>query len=310
MFLESDKRGSEERGSEERPPLEKLKMLMAHLRSEKGCPWDREQTHSSLKKYLLEETYEVLQAIDEENVYNLREELGDLLLQVVFHAQIAEEEGDFTLEDIIEKLVEKLLRRHPHVFGDTDLGGDGINSGNAGSGAGSGGDGSGGADGAETPLSVAEVHKTWERIKRREKQQRADNGGSKDETVYLQVPKGLPALMYAEGVQRKASQWGFDWPDRGGPWRKVHEEIGELAQAMEGGSQEDLCNEMGDILFSLVNVCRFIDVDPEESLRRSVRKFQMRFTEMIKIINVSEKKIENISLEELDEVWNRVKDGS
>jgi tetrapyrrole methylase family protein/MazG family protein len=240
-----------------------------------------------LKKHLLEESYEVLQAIDEENMYNLREELGDLLLQVVFHAQIAEEEGEFTLEDIIDKLVEKLWRRHPHVFGSTgsesDLGA------------------------AEPDLSVAEVHQTWEQIKRREKQQQLEDAAPGEETVYLQVPEILPALMYAEAIQRKASQWGFDWPDHRGAWEKVHEEMGELGRALREGSQQDCCDEMGDILFSLVNVCRFMHVDPEESLRRSARKFQVRFTEMMKIINISEEKIENISPEDLDEVWNRVK---
>jgi tetrapyrrole methylase family protein/MazG family protein len=257
--------------------LDKLKTIMAYLRSEKGCPWDREQTHISLKKYLLEETYEVLQAIDEQNMYNFREELGDLLLQVVFHAQIAEEEGEFTLEDIIESLVKKLLRRHPHVFTD------------------------------KTEASITEasqVNKVWEQVKLHERREASETAVKAE---YLQIPKGLPALMYAEAMQRKASQWGFDWPDRLGPWTKVYEELGELERAMAEGSKQDWCDEMGDILFSLVNVSRFIDVDPEDSLRRSARKFQNRFTEMMEIINESGNRIENLSLEELDDVWKRVK---
>ncbi|MCL1851573.1 MAG: nucleoside triphosphate pyrophosphohydrolase [Peptococcaceae bacterium] len=259
--------------------LTKLKKIMARLRSEEGCPWDREQTHFSLKKYLLEETYEVLQAIDESNMYNLREELGDLLLQVVFHAQMAEEEGEFTLEDIIDNLNEKMLRRHPHVFEAAEA--------------------KPGKDG----FGVHDVNKAWEQIKLQEKEY-SETGS---DPAYLQTPKGLPALMYAEATQRKASQWGFDWPDKTGPWAKVYEELAELEQAVAQGSQQDRVDEMGDMLFSLVNVSRFIGVDPEDSLRKSTKKFRKRFTDMMETIGALGENIENKSIEELNEVWNIIK---
>jgi tetrapyrrole methylase family protein/MazG family protein len=259
-------------------PIDKLTKVMAHLRSGTGCPWDREQTHLSLKKYLLEETYEVIQAIDDDNMYNLREELGDLLLQVVFHAQIAAEEGEFTLEDIIENLVEKLLRRHPHVFADTTL------------------------------QTSQDVNKVWEKVKFQEKLQLQEKVQLQEtEREYLQTPKGLPALMYAEATQRKASQWGFDWLDSDGPWAKVFEELRELEQAVKDGSPQSWSDEMGDILFSLVNLSRFIDVDPEDSLRRSTTKFRKRFADMMKNIKETGKEIEKMSLEEMDEVWNQIK---
>jgi len=255
-----------------RPPIERLKEIMARLRA--GCPWDKEQTHASLRKYVLEEAYEVVEAIDRKNMNNLQEELGDLLLQVVFHARIAEEEGAFTLDDVIEGIANKLIRRHPHVFADQTVG------------------------------SSEDVKAVWEQIKLQEK-----GKDSPPETTreYIRVPKELPALMLAEASQRKAAQWGFDWPDYQGPLAKVYEELAEWEQALAYGSECDRSEEMGDILFSLVNVSRFLNIDSEICLRRSTLKFQERFTQMMKKIERSEKNIANMSLKEMDEVWNSIK---
>ena len=247
----------------------KLTGIMEKLRSLDGCPWDRQQTHASLKPYLIEESYEVIEAIETQDMYNLCEELGDLLLQVVFHAQIASEAGAFTIHDVLREITEKLIRRHPHVF----AGGE-----------------------AKT---AGEVVKVWEEIKKEEKQEAE---AAKD---YFDKPKGLPALMLAQATQSRVAQFGFDWPDLEGPWQKINEELGELQRAIAEG--EGIEEEFGDLLFATVNLARFLSLDAEEALRSTVRKFQNRFRKMVELAASAGKKLEGMPLEEMDFYWELAK---
>ena len=250
--------------------LTKLQEIMRILRSPGGCPWDREQTHESLIPYLIEESYEVIEAIENKDMYNLSEELGDLLLQVIFHAQVAAEAENFQLEDVLQGIIAKLIRRHPHVFGE----GKAANS--------------------------SEVIETWEQIKREEKinQDLQPKG-------YFSGPKGLPALMLADQTQRKVAKIGFDWPDLKGPWSKVHEELQELESALE--HNEGVREELGDLLFSIVNLARFLEFDAEEVLRETVRKFQKRFLKMQELALNSGADLEKLSLEKMDNFWELAK---
>lgn len=242
--------------------------VMKILRAKNGCPWDREQDHESLKPYLVEETYEVIDAIDKGDDMHLKEELGDLLLQIVFHAQIAAEEGRFTIDDVAASIVEKLKRRHPHVFGNVR---------------------------ADTP---EEVLVNWEQIKK-------DEG---KESVMDGVPKSLPALLKARRVQEKARRVGFDWKDAEGAVHKVSEETAELENAILEGRADRAKEEFGDVLFSLVNVSRFLGIDAEGSLRSTIDKFiaRFRFIEQ-EVTRRGSKAMEEYSLEELDGLWERAK---
>jgi tetrapyrrole methylase family protein/MazG family protein len=259
-------------------PMQRLIALMADLRGANGCPWDREQTHQSLKPYVIEETYEVLEAIEAQNVDKLREELGDLLLQVVFHAQLAAEQGQFSMTDVIDGVADKLIRRHPHVFGDVQVAG------------------------------VAGVLETWEKIKRQEYQ--AERHSALDG-----VPQGLPALMQAEKLQSKAAKVGFDWGNLEGPLAKTKEEFGEFEEALLPGAipavgsaeWERLEDEFGDILFSLVNVGRFLKINPEMALRRTIDKFITRFRFMEQEAQKNGKTLPDMDLAELDQLWERAK---
>ncbi len=248
--------------------LYELVNVMARLRSKGGCPWDREQSHESLKPYIIEETYEVLDAIDRKDDDELREELGDLLLQIVFHAEIAAEEGRFTIDDVARTIVEKLKRRHPHVFGDVEVEDSG------------------------------EVLKNWEAIKKEEGKVSVLDG----------VPDGLPALLKAQRVQEKVRRVGFDWESIGGTFDKVREEIAELEKAIGEGDGAGIEDEFGDILFSLVNVARFLDIDAEESLRQTAKKFSQRFRYIEnRVTEIGDRPIEDYSLEELDSLWEEAK---
>ena len=217
--------------------FDRLVSIMNRLRQPDGCPWDQEQTHRSLRRYLLEETYEVLETLDNEDFSELKEELGDLLLQVVFHAQLAKEEGVFTIEDVIEGINAKLIRRHPNVFGDAVI------------------------DTAE------EQTRNWELLKKEEGRSSAIQG----------VPKELPALLLAWRIQQKAAQVGFDWDDIADVWAKVEEELNELKEASQSGNPDEIEAEFGDALFALVNLSRFLKLNPEDALRRTIRKFRTRF---------------------------------
>ena len=245
--------------------------IMALLRSENGCVWDRDQTHESLKKYLIEETYEVLEAVDLNDKDKLCEELGDLLLQVLFHAQIASEEGRFNINDIITGISRKMVLRHTHVFGE---------------------------DKAETPDDVVD---NWEQIKKKEK-------GVKDQTGVLKsVPSNLPALMRSYKVQEKAAQVGFDWDKVEDAFKKVEEEVKELKDVYTSKNVERITDEMGDAFFALVNVCRFLKVQPELALTGTINKFIERFQYIEKESLKVGKKLEDMELAEMDELWNKAK---
>jgi len=264
--------------------------LMATLRAQNGCPWDRKQTHESLKPYLLEETYEVLETIDQGDQAKLREELGDVLLQVIFHSQIAAEVGTFTVEDVLDTLAEKLVRRHPHVFGNGEQTGTLTNS--------------------------EQVLNQWEHIKRAE---REAAGGT--QSALDGVPKTLPALLRAYQTQARAARVGFDWPHNAAGleqiFGKVAEEVGELKEALaqagpgSGQNQPDRQNdieaELGDILFSLVNLARFVKVNPEEALRRSTNRFIDRFHLVETQATEKGMSLTDMTLAEMDELWDEAK---
>jgi tetrapyrrole methylase family protein / MazG family protein len=268
----------------------KVVELMAALRAQNGCPWDRKQTHESLKPYLLEETYEVLETIDQSDQAKLREELGDVLLQVIFHSQIAAEAGTFTVEDVLDTLAEKLVRRHPHVFGNGDQTGTLTNS--------------------------EQVLNQWEHIKRAE---REAAGGT--QSALDGVPKTLPALLRAYQTQARAARVGFDWPHNAAGleqiFGKVAEEVGELKEALaqaesgsgpnQPGRQTDIQAELGDILFSLVNLARFVNVNPEEALRRSTNRFIDRFHLVEAQATEKRRSLKDMTLAEMDELWDEAK---
>ncbi len=245
--------------------------LMATLRSPEGCPWDREQTRESLQPYLIEEAYEVLQAIIEGEKDKLKEELGDLLLQVIFHAQIAQEQGEFDITEVVQTLTEKLIRRHPHVFGTQQV------------------------------SSSAEVLQNWETIKQKEQ---------KNQTVsaHLQgIPQQLPALLRAFRLQEKTAQVGFDWSSLPPVWDKVQEEMEELREAWKAKDQERMTEEMGDLLFSVVNLSRFLQVNPEIALHRTIQKFLERFHQMENLLHSQGKSLPESTLAEMDAAWEQVK---
>ncbi|MBM4139310.1 MAG: nucleoside triphosphate pyrophosphohydrolase [Nitrospira sp.] len=268
----------------------KLVEIMAMLRAQNGCPWDRKQTHDSLKPYLLEETYEVLETIDQGDQTKLREELGDVLLQVIFHSQIAAENGTFTVDDVLDTLTEKLIRRHPHVFG---------------------------TDSGASPLANSEqVLRQWEVVKQTER-----NAAGNTQSALDGVPKTLPALLRAYQTQARAARVGFDWPYSAAGleqiFGKVMEEVDELkkalAQASVEGSpkqpdkQTDIEAELGDILFSLVNLARFVKVNPEEALRRSTNRFIERFHLVEAQATEQGRSLTDLTLDEMDLLWEEAK---
>ena len=255
----------------DRYEFDDLVEIMAFLRSSEGCPWDREQTHESLKRYLIEETYEVLEAIDLDDRDKLCEELGDLLLQILFHARIAEEEGRFDINDVITGISRKMILRHTHVFGD---------------------------DRAETADDVVD---NWEKIKKKEK-------GVKDQTGVLKsVPANLPALMRSFKVQEKAAQVGFDWDRVEDAFKKVEEEISELRDVYMSKNVERITDEMGDAIFALVNVSRFLKIQPELALTGTINKFIQRFEYIEQQSKKEGKKLEEMTLSEMDELWEQAK---
>jgi len=251
-------------------PIIRLIEIVARLRAPDGCPWDIEQTHESLCPHLLEEAYEVIDAIRQKDDENFCEELGDFLLQVVLHAQIASETGRFNIQQIANGICEKLIRRHPHVFGDEPLG------------------------------DSAAVLKQWEVIKRAEK-------GDKHKSALDGVASALPALMRAEKIQKKAARTGFDWPDPKGALEKLREEIDELIAAHESGNLEHVQDELGDLLFSAVNVSRKLKCDAELALAAATDKFTRRFQKVEAVLAEQGKTPAESSLEEMDAIWNRVK---
>lgn len=271
--VDESKDADEAKTAIDRYSLAPLVEIMRKLRGEGGCPWDRKQTHESLRTYVVEEAYEVVQAVDDRDDAELREELGDLLLQVAFHSQIASETGRFDVGDVIGGIVEKLIRRHPHVFGDVE------------------------AKDSKTVL------RNWERIKQRERAGEEGEPGS----VLDNVAGAMPALMRAVKVQAKASRVGFDWPDVTGALAKVQEEMGELEQARKAGDRERMAEEVGDVLFALVNVARFLKVDPEIALGRTVDKFIARFKHIEARAGEANRRVEDMTLDEMDSLWEEAK---
>lgn len=250
----------------------KLVETVAELRSEHGCPWDREQTHQSLRKHLIEEAYEVIAAIDRENPAKLREELGDLLLQVLLHAQLAHEVAEFDIADVCLSIREKLRRRHPHVFGGVEVSG------------------------------VADVLHNWEEIKARE-----PGYEERVESVMAGIPESLPALMRAAEVSKRAVRVGFEWPDMQGVIDKLQEEVEELKKAVSEGDREEIKSEVGDLLFTAVNVARYNGLDAEESLREMLSRFIERFGSIEASARASGKHISELTLDEMEQVWNEAK---
>jgi len=246
--------------------------VMAQLRSENGCPWDKEQTHTSLKPCLLEETYELLDALDDGDPKKLREELGDVLLQVVFHSQIATEEGRFTAKDVITQLTNKLIRRHPYVFA-----------------------------GEPIPQDTASVLKQRLQIKASEKR------AGESKSALGNVPKAMPALARAQSITRRAAHLGFDWPKIEPVWDKVEEEIKELKSATASGDKNRTGEELGDLLFSLVNLARFLDIEAEDALAQTIDRFTHRFHHIETRLREADKSFEQSSLEEMDRFWEEAK---
>jgi len=245
-----------------------LVSIMARLRGEDGCPWDRRQTKEDLKPFLIEETYEVLEALDRADDQGLQEELGDLLFHIIFMARIAEEEGAFDIDDVTHGIAEKMVRRHPHVFGSSEVSG------------------------------AHEVEANWARLKAAEKPRGALMEG---------LPRRLPALMRAYCLTQRASHVGFDWEHKDQVWEKLQEELTEFQEALRGGKEEELREELGDILFTLVNLARFIGVDPEDALRRVTNKFAERFTYIEQRLREQGKAPDETSLAEMDALWEESK---
>lgn len=251
--------------------LERLRGVVKRLRAPDGCPWDRVQTLHTLKSCLLEECYELLQAMDSDCLEDHREELGDVLLQVVFQCDIRESEGRFTLDDVANAVCDKLIRRHPHVFG-----------------------------GVKTD-DVAQVLKNWENIKKGEKH------GPPGRSALDGVPPALPALLKAQRTQAKAARVGFDWRDSSGAFAKVEEEFAELKEAVASGNRAAIEDEMGDVFFSLVNTCRFLKVDAEDAVSVATAKFAKRFRAVEKEAAARGLDMKACTIEELDALWNEVK---
>jgi tetrapyrrole methylase family protein / MazG family protein len=246
--------------------FEELVVIMKRLRRE--CPWDKAQTHDSIKGHTIEEAYEVVEAIDHKQYDELSGELGDLLLHVVFHAEIADGDGRFTIHDVLRGIIDKLTRRHPHIFGDV------------------------------TVENADDVKRNWEQIKMSEGRESVIDG----------IPDVLPALLKAHRMQEKASKIGFDWPHRDDVWKKVNEEIAELQDALEQPEHEKVEEEFGDLLFALVNYARFVDVNPEDALRKTINKFSSRFRHIERRFREEGKDIAASSLEEMDRYWDEAKE--
>ena len=255
--------------------MDKLLEIMARLRDpQQGCPWDKEQTFATIVPYTIEEAYEVADAIEHNDFPELRDELGDLLFQVVFYAQMAKEEGHFDFQQIVDAICEKMIRRHPHVFADAQV------------------------------KDAAHQTEAWERHKAAERHAKADNGppGQLDG-----VAKGLPALIRAEKLQKRAAKVGFDWENAQSVLPKVQEELAELSEQIASGDQSAIQEELGDLLFSCVNLARHLGVDAETALREANGKFERRFRRVEQSLVQQGSSVSEASLDEMDRVWNEVK---
>jgi len=265
--------------SHKQADIQKLIDLVGRLRGANGCPWDREQTRETLKPMLIEEAYEVLDALDMDNPEELKDELGDLLFQVVFHSQIAREKGEFDLADVIDRSHEKMVGRHPHIFGTADL------------------------------KTSGEVLKSWEDIKSAEKGVKSAALPESKRSLLDGIPSKLPALHRAYQMTAKASRVGFDWSCLKDILSKLQEEASELVQAQEENNPDSIADEVGDLLFVVVNAARFLGVDPETALRRCNDKFNRRFRYVESSVKQQGRKLKDASLEEMDVLWEEAKRG-
>jgi tetrapyrrole methylase family protein/MazG family protein len=263
--------------------FEKLVAVQARLRAPNGCPWDREQTHESLRTYLIEEAYEVLEALESSNDAKFAEEMGDLLLQIVFHSQIAQEEGRFAVSDVIREIHDKMIRRHPHVFGQARA------------------------------KDSAEVLRNWEQIKAEERRQAGKKNVSagsklaKEASLLDGVSRSLPATLEGFQLTRKAARIGFDWEEAAGIFEKMGEETVELRSALKTKDRRKMEEEMGDLLFAAVNLARFLKMDPEIALKKANAKFSRRFRAMEKLARESGREFKNLPREEMEALWDVTK---
>jgi MazG family protein len=253
--------------------FQRLVDIMARLRSPGGCPWDREQTFESIKPYTLEETYEVLDAIDRKDWDELRGELGDFILQAVFYAQMAAEEKRFSIDDSLDAINEKLIRRHPHIFAD------------------------------KSAATGDEVLKIWEQVKSQERKKKS----VEEQGLLNSVPRALPALMEAQQITSRAARVGFDWSNIEDVFAKLDEERAEFAEARERGTQEQIEDELGDLFFVLVNIARFVKVDPEQALRRTNAKFRQRLAHVERRLAAQGREMAGTPIEELEALWQEAK---
>ncbi len=260
--------------------FDELVWVMEKLRAPGGCPWDAEQTYESLGQYLLEESYEAFDAIQEASetgeTANLREELGDVLLQVVFHSTIAKEKGDFTIAEVAAGISQKLILRHPHVFEDKKL---------------------------ET---ADDVLKNWDELKKEERR-KSGKVERKSDSILDEVPKAFPALIEANKLTKKAAKIGFDWENTEQIFDKLDEEVSELRSAIDGKNEDEIKEEIGDLLFVVVNLARKLDIEPENALKKTNRKFRKRFGFIEKELKSKDKTLEETDLEEMDALWNKSK---
>jgi MazG family protein len=260
--------------------IEKLLNLVEQLRGDNGCPWDKEQTRETLKPLLIEEAYEVLDALDADDPNELKDELGDLLFQVVFHAQIAQERGEFDLAAVIDRSHDKMVRRHPHIFGKADL------------------------------KTAGEVLQNWEDIKAAEKGIPSASHPESDRSLLDGIPSKLPAMHRAYQMTAKASRVGFDWMSLEDILIKLQEEASELVEAQSGNDQKKIADEVGDLLFVAVNVARFLGIDPETALDRSNRKFDTRFRYIESSLKQQGRELKSVSLAEMDALWDEAKNNA
>jgi tetrapyrrole methylase family protein/MazG family protein len=252
--------------------INSLIKLIRTLRSEAGCPWDKKQKAKDLGRYILEETYEVLDALDKKNHQSVKEELGDLLFQILFLTEIYEENKLFSLNDVIAEIKEKMIRRHPHVFGDKKVD------------------------------SVQEVKINWQKIKE------AERAGEKQDDLFARVPRSLPALKRAQKITSIASAVGFDWPDTENVLKKMREELREFSAALKSGNRKKINEELGDIIFTAVNLSRFAGVDAETSLTQTTNKFLRRFSFIKKKLSAQGQSLDEVTLKEMDKIWNEAKE--
>ncbi len=253
----------------EKRPLYLFEEIISILRGEHGCPWDKKQTHQTLRPYLIEETYEAIDAIESGDPGHIKEELGDILLQIYLHAEIAREKGEFTIDDVAQAITDKIILRHPHVFGDDRV------------------------------RDADQVVERWEEIKKKEKPHR--------ESMLDGVPKHLPALLKAYRIQQKVSRVGFDWEKIGDVADKLDEEVGELKEALRSTDPGRIADEAGDILFSIANLLRFININPEDALSRTNNKFMARFRHIEKRAGEMKKNIEDMTIDEMESLWREAK---